>query len=92
MTRLEQLVETMPPGAERDQFVQLIAASLGGEATNLLGVDPQLLGQGTQVRGKSRAAVLRKSPYLDQMGPMGPGVNPATLGRQPYPQTNYMGY
>jgi hypothetical protein len=92
MTRLEQMVETLPPGPEREQFVRMITASLGGEATNLLGVEPSLLGEPSSVRAQSRAGILRRTPYTNLMGPMGPGVNPATVGRQPYPNTNYMGY
>lgn len=91
MTRLEQVLQTMPEGPARQHFGQMIGAALGAEAPGLLGVSPDLLSQPTKVREKARSSNLRPSPYLNQMGPT-ETVEPSQIGRQPYPQTGNFGF
>lgn len=86
VTRLEQVVRTMPPGPARDQMIQLIATTLGASGEALLGIDPMLLGQPSREReaARGRALGLRAHPAFSatQLGPT-ETVNPQTLGRQP---------
>jgi len=86
ITRLEQVVRTLPPGPARDQMIQLIATTLGSAGESLLGIDPMLLGQPSRQRetARGRALGLRAHPafHPDQLGPT-ETVNPQTIGRQP---------
>lgn len=91
MTRLEQVVETLPPGPARDQAAQMISTAFGGQTQQLLGVDPTLLGEPRKARQQSRGTILQQSPYLSEMGPL-EQVNPSTLGRQTYPQVGRFGF
>ena len=95
VSRLEQLVRTLPPGAARDQYVQLIAATLGASGPALLGIDPALLGQPKPVREVSRFG----GPSRPQSGPRsqyqtGPfqGVDPSKVGRQALPSNSRFGF
>ena len=95
VSRLEQLVRTLPPGAARDQYVQLIAATLGASGPALLGIDPALLGQPKPVREVSRFG----GPGPQQSGPRsqyrtGPfgGVDPSKVGRQALPSNSRFGF
>lgn len=83
MTRLEQVVRTMPPGPAREKMVQLIAATLGKQGQGILGVDPGLLGESNAVRQASRTAT-SGSPRFNAASNLSPldFVNPATIGRQ----------
>lgn len=83
MTRLEQVVRTMPPGPARDGVVQLIAATLGTTGEQILGIDPALLGQGSAVRQAARTANVG-SPRFNAQSDLSPldTVNPSTIGRQ----------
>lgn len=82
ITRLEQVVRTLPPGAARDQMIQLIGATLGSRGASLLGIDPSLLGQDKTVREASRTANIGSKRFnARQLGPLDE-VNPRTLGRQ----------
>lgn len=84
MTRLEQVVRTMPPGPARDQMVQIIAQTLGTQGQQILGVDPALLGQPSAVRQASRTANVG-SPRFNARSDLSPfdTVNPQKIGRQP---------
>lgn len=95
-TRLEQMVRTMPPGPARDQYIRLIATTLGASGPALLGIDPGLLGQPSPVReagrhptGGGRPGLVGRKPY--QTGPFDQ-VNPQTVGRQPTPPTGRFGF
>ena len=83
MTRLEQVVRTMPPGPARDQMVQLIAVTMGTQGQQILGVDPALLGEPSAVRQAQRTANVGKTRFNARTG-LSPldTVNPATIGRQ----------
>lgn len=83
ITRLEQVLRTMPPGSARDQMVQLIAATLGTQGQQILGVDPALLGEPSAVRAASRTANIG-SPRFNAATGLSPldFVNPSTIGRQ----------
>lgn len=91
MTRLEQVLQTLPPGQAREQFGSAIGAALGSEAGNMLGVSPEALSGSSQQRNQQRGQKVRPSPYLNQMGPTG-SVDPTTIGRQPYPQVSRFGF
>ncbi len=84
MTRLEQVVRTMPPGPARDQMVQIIAQTLGTQGQQILGVDPVLLGQPSAVRQAARTANIG-SPRFNAKTDMSPldFINPSKIGRQP---------
>ena len=64
ITRVEQVLATMPVGPARDEMVQLVMTSLGAESRNLLGVEPTLLmGQpSTQAKTQSRARTSGPTP------------------------------
>lgn len=83
MSRLEQVVRTMPPGPAREQMVQIIAQTLGTQGQQILGVDPMLLGQSNAVRQAARTANVG-SPRFNAKTGLSPldFVNPATIGRQ----------
>lgn len=82
MTRLEQVVRTMPPGPARDQIVQLIAATLGTQGQQVLGIDPNLLGQPSKVRQAARTANIG-SPRFNASQNLGPldTINPSKIGK-----------
>jgi hypothetical protein len=82
MTRLEQVVRTMPPGPAREQIVQLIAATLGTQGQQILGVDPALLGQPSKVRQAARTANIGRPGFSAKTG-LSPfdTVNPSTIGK-----------
>ena len=82
MTRLEQVVRTMPPGPARENIVQLIAATLGTTGEQILGIDPALLGQGSAVRQAARTANVG-SPRFNAQSDLSPldTINPRTIGR-----------
>lgn len=86
-TRLEQLIRTTPAGPAREQMIQQVSAALGASATELLGVDPALLGQARPAAEKSRFGGGRTAasslPRFDaaDLGPT-EEVNPRTIGRQ----------
>lgn len=84
MTRLEQVVRTMPPGPARDTMVQLIAATLGTTGEQVLGIDPALLGQKSAVRQAARTANIgsRRFNAATDMSPFDT-INPSKIGRQP---------
>ncbi len=84
MTRLEQVASTMPPGPARDNMVQLIAATLGATGEQVLGIDPQLLGQKSAVRQAARTANIGATRFNAQtdLSPFDQ-VNPSKIGRQP---------
>jgi hypothetical protein len=83
MTRLEQVVRTMPPGPAREQIVGIIAATLGTQGQQVLGIDPALLGQGSAVRQAARTANVGRPGFNARTG-LSPfdTVNPQTIGRQ----------
>jgi hypothetical protein len=83
MTRLEQVVRTMPPGPARDQIVQLIAATLGTQGQQVLGIDPSILGQPSKVRQAARTANIGRPSFNARTG-LSPldTINPQTIGRQ----------
>ena len=83
MTRLEQVVRTMPPGPAREQIVQVIVATLGTQGQQILGVDPALLGEPSAVRQAARTANVG-SPRFNAKTGLSPFdfVNPSTIGRQ----------
>lgn len=91
MTRMEQVFRTLPPGPAREHFGRLIESALGTEGAGLLGIEPSLLGAPKPVRERARGRVTRPGPYLNRMGPT-EAVNPATIGRQPYPQVSRFGF
>ena len=81
VTRLEQVIRTMPPGPAREQMVQLIAATLGARGQSILGIDPALLGAASQVRQAARTANIGRPAFsARQLSPLD-RVNPSTLGR-----------
>jgi hypothetical protein len=82
MSRLEQVVRTMPPGPAREQMVQIIAQTLGTQGQQILGVDPMLLGQSNAVRQAARTANVG-SPRFNARTGLSPldTVNPQTIGR-----------
>lgn len=96
VSRLEQMVRTMPPGPTRDQYIQLIAATLGADAQALLGIDPMLLGEPKPTREAARGAVQPTRQGANPKGPYRTGpfdaVNPSTVGRQPLPATSRFGF
>jgi hypothetical protein len=95
VSRLEQLVRTLPPGPVREQYVQLIAATLGASGESLLGIDPMLLSEPKPVRetarfgGSPQQAANPRGPY--KTGPFDQ-VNPSTVGRQALPRTSRFGF
>jgi hypothetical protein len=84
VTRLEQVVRTLPPGEARDRMVQVIAATLGTEGETILGIDPLLLGATGPEREAARTRVGPSRPAFQARTDLGPmdRVNPATIGRQ----------
>lgn len=82
VTRLEQVIRTLPPGRAREQMVQMIAATLGSQGAALIGIDPELLGANSKVRQASRTANIG-SPRFNarKLSPFNE-VNPQTIGRQ----------
>lgn len=95
VSRLEQMVRTVPPGELRDHYIQLISSTLGASGQALLGIDPMLLGEPKPVReaarsrGPSASRTNPKAPY--STGPFDQ-INPQTLGRQPLPSTSRFGF
>jgi len=91
VTRLEQLIRTTPAGPARDMFIQAVQTTLGGSASELLGVDPTLLSQSRQSASAARFGQGGRGsggaghPRFDARTDLGPTdqVNPQTLGRQP---------
>lgn len=84
MTRLEQVVRTMPPGPAREQIIELIGATLGTTGEQVLGIDPALLGETSKVKQAARTAnvgSLRFNARSD-LSPLDT-VNPQKIGRQP---------
>ena len=83
MTRLEQVVRTLPPGPARDQLIQLIGATLGTTGEQVLGIDPALLGQSSAVRQAARTANVGRPGFnaRTDLSPMDT-INPSTIGRQ----------
>jgi len=89
VTRLEQVVRTLPPGEARDQMIELINLELGTSGQSLLGVDPALLGAPKQDREASRAnavsGAVGRAGFSAQTD-LAPGgldqINPQTIGRQ----------
>ncbi|KKN68082.1 hypothetical protein LCGC14_0455360 [marine sediment metagenome] len=83
MTRLEQVVRTMPPGPAREQVIQIIAQTLGTQGQQILGVDPALLGEPSAVRQAARTANVGRPGFNAKTG-LSPldFVNPTTIGRQ----------
>jgi hypothetical protein len=83
MTRLEQVVRTLPPGPARNQLVQLIAATLGTQGQQVLGVDPTILGEPSAVRQAARTANIGRPGFnaARNLGPLDT-INPQTIGRQ----------
>lgn len=88
--RLEQVLQTLPPGPIREQYVQMIAGVLGSEGSQMMGIDPQMLsapkgvkqaarfsGPRTQSQGPISLQGVGSQPY-QQMGPTG-GLNPASV-------------
>jgi len=84
MTRLEQVVRTLPPGPARDNLIQLIGATLGTTGEQVLGIDPALLGQGSAVRQAARTANVGSTRFNAQsdLSPLDT-INPSKIGRQP---------
>lgn len=88
ITRLEQVVRTLPPGEARDQMVRVIASTLGSEGQTLLGIDPAVLGQPQQAREAARAKIPRRGSARGRfqartdLGPTDQ-INPQTIGRLP---------
>jgi hypothetical protein len=95
VTRLEQLVRTMPPGPLRDRYIQLIASTLGASGEALLGIDPMLLSEPKPARESARQPTAPQRA-ANPRGPYGTGpfdqVNPKTVGRQPLPPTSRFGF
>lgn len=94
VSRLEQLVRTLPPGEARDQYVQLIAATLGASGPSLLGIDPALLGEAMPQREQSRfGAPSPKAPARPhyRTGPFDT-VDPERVGRQALPSNSRFGF
>ena len=87
ITRLEQLIRTAPPGKARASLIQAVQATLGSQASSLMGVDPALLGgprkAANQARFGGRSSPLGRSSF-DARSDISPfdQVNPATIGRQ----------
>lgn len=72
ITRLERLLDTMPP-EYRPVFGQMIAEAMGGYTQSLLGIDPSLLSApGTTARSRRRAAP-PQAPSLRGWGGQGSG-------------------
>jgi hypothetical protein len=90
VSRLEQLVRTLPPGPARDQYVQLIAATLGASGPSLLGIDPALLGEPKSVRERSRSVGPGPQSSARQSYRTGPfdSVDPQQVGRQALPSSS----
>jgi len=93
VSRLERLVRTLPPGPARDQYVQLIASSLGSSGPALLGIDPALLGEPKPAREAARGNVStqRSAPQSYRTGPFD-SVDPARVGRQHLPDNSSFGF
>jgi hypothetical protein len=97
VSRLEQLVRTLPPGEARDQYVRLIAATLGASGPALLGIDPALLGEPKPLRERARlggpvptqTGGTGRQPY--RTGPFDT-VDPQTVGRQALPSNSRFGF
>ena len=97
VSRLEQLVRTLPPGEARDQYVRLIAATLGASGPALLGIDPALLGEPKPLRERARlggtpptqTGGAGRPPY--RTGPFDT-VDPQTVGRQALPSNSRFGF
>jgi len=99
VTRLEQVVRTLPPGDIRDHYIQLISSTLGASGQALLGIDPMLLGEAKPTREAARqpsGAGPISGPAANPRGPYRTGpfdqVNPRTVGRQPLPPTSRFGF
>ena len=96
VSRLEQLVRTLPPGEARDQYVQMIATTLGASGPALLGIDPALLGEPKPIREAARFG----TPPPSGGGRSRPGyrigpfdtVDPAKVGRQALPSNSKFGF
>jgi len=85
MTRIEQVIRTMPPGPAREQMIQIVAHTLGTQGQAVLGVDPMILGENNAVRNASRSANVKKGrPRFNAATGLSPldTVNPQTIGRQ----------
>lgn len=82
ITRLEQVVRTMPPGPAREQVIQVIAATLGSRGGAILGIDPNLLGATSPVREAARTANVGR-PAFNARTSLSPfdEINPSTIGR-----------
>jgi hypothetical protein len=83
ITRLEQVIRTLPPGQARNDLIQVVAATLGAEGQGILGVEPGVLGAGSRVREAARTANLGRLRFNanTQLGPLDT-VNPQRIGRQ----------
>ncbi|KKN80438.1 hypothetical protein LCGC14_0330310 [marine sediment metagenome] len=94
VSRLEQLVRTLPPGPVRDQYVQLIAATLGASGPALLGIDPALLGEPKPVREQFRSGGPGPQSSARQSYRTGPfdTVDPQRVGRQALPSNSKFGF
>ena len=94
VSRLEQLVRTLPPGEARDQYVQLIAATLGASGPSLIGIDPALLSQPKPVREQSRlGGASPQAPARPgyRTGPFD-SIDPERVGRQALPSNSRFGF
>lgn len=93
VSRLERLVRTLPPGPARDQYVQLIASSLGSSGPALLGIDPALLGEPKPAReaARGRGSSQRSARPSYRTGPFD-SVDPARVGRQTLPSNSSFGF
>lgn len=95
VSRLEQLVRTLPPGPARDQYVQLIAATLGASGPALLGIDPAILGEPKPAREAARSQrPSRQGAVGRQKYRTGPfdTVDPQRVGRQALPSNSKFGF
>jgi hypothetical protein len=94
VSRLEQLVRTLPPGPTRDQYVQLIAATLGASGPSLLGIDPMLLSEPKPAREAARFSAPSSGGGARQSYRTGPfdTVDPQRVGRQALPSNASFGF
>ena len=85
MTRIEQVIRTMPPGPAREQMIRIVAHTMGTQGQAVLGVDPMLLGESNAIRNAARSAQVKKGrPRFNAATGLSPfdTVNPQTIGRQ----------
>lgn len=84
MTRLEQVLMTLPPEA-RPAYIQAVSATFGAETQNVLGIQPSAMmqaGAGSgSAREASRASLIGQPSYEDDMSPLD-RVEPYAIGRE----------